>query len=152
MEGGLNPNKSRKPVSRLRKTLGAGLIVLGLAIMLGPVAIFLFMTVSPFHFSDSTILLWHYLSAFGLLIYVPVGLVTIIIGFFLRQADGWIIGIGLTITAGAMALFIYQSQSILRYAPAKFWQWAWVSHGFMLLPIGLGIIGIGLWIRRRSLR
>jgi predicted RNase H-like HicB family nuclease len=59
--------------SRVRKhTL---LIFTGLAVMLGPIAMFFFMATFPKLFSEGTILFWHYISAFGLILYVPLGLV-----------------------------------------------------------------------------
>ena len=52
--------------------------------MLGPIAIFFFMATFPSLFSSNTVLLWHYLSAFGLIVYVPVGLIIIAIGVVVR--------------------------------------------------------------------
>ena len=67
-----------------RRTFGNWLTGVGLTIMLGPIAIFFFMATFPSLFSSNTVLLWHYLSAFGLIVYVPVGLIIIAIGVVVR--------------------------------------------------------------------
>ena len=56
----------------------------GLFIMLGPIAIFLFVSALPQLFSQSTVLFWHYFSAFGLIVYVPLGLAVIAVGWAIK--------------------------------------------------------------------
>jgi hypothetical protein len=80
---------------------GNRLIVLGLAVMVGPIVIFLIVSSLPKIFSSNTVLFWHYLSAFGLLFYGPIGLFILIFGlmrrFFVSQDtpanDDWKKGI-----------------------------------------------------------
>lgn len=67
------------------KILGYWLIGIGLTIMLGPIAVFLFVTAFSSFFRDNTILFWHYASAFGAIIYIPVGLIIVVIGLMARQ-------------------------------------------------------------------
>jgi hypothetical protein len=59
---------------------GTAAIWIGLVVMLGPIAIFFFMATFPALFSTNTIMLWHYLSAFGLVLYVPLGLAIFMFG------------------------------------------------------------------------
>ncbi|WP_139335899.1 hypothetical protein [Aromatoleum tolulyticum] len=66
------------------KSKGKWLIAVGLLVMLGPIAIFIFMSALPHVFSQNTILLWHYLSAFGLIIYGPLGFVILVAGLVFR--------------------------------------------------------------------
>ena len=63
----------------------AWIILVGFAVMLGPIAIFFFVISYPSHFRENTILFWHYLSAFGLIGYGPLGLALIVIGIVLRR-------------------------------------------------------------------
>ena len=60
------------------------LIAVGLFVMLGPIAVFFFVSALPSVFSENTILLWHYLSAFGIIIYFPVGFVILVAGLVFR--------------------------------------------------------------------
>lgn len=57
----------------------------GLVIAFGPIAIFIFVAIFPSLFSSNTVLFWHYLSAFGLIIYLPAGLLLAAIGVFVRS-------------------------------------------------------------------
>lgn len=65
-------------------TFGKWLICCGVAIIFGPLAIFAFVSTFPSFFGDNTVLFWHYLSAFGLIIYVPVGPIVIVIGLLIQ--------------------------------------------------------------------
>jgi hypothetical protein len=167
MESGLNPTNSRKPISRLRTTLGAGLIVHGLTITLGPTGIFLVVTAFPRQFSlesmmlwkylsifdQETIITWQYRSIFGLFLYWPLGLVMVVIGLGLRQSVGWLIGVGLTITFSLMLIFFHPRLAFLRNDTSLFKRFSLVSPDIIYLTfIGLVIVGIGLWVRQRSLR
>jgi hypothetical protein len=66
------------------RTFGAILIVLGFVVGLGPIAVLLFMSMFPSGFDENTILAWHYLSAFGLILYGPTGYVLYRLGRWLR--------------------------------------------------------------------
>lgn len=55
-------------------------IAIGLVLPLGPIAIFLFVSAFPGLFSSNTILMWHYLSAFGLVLTGPIGFILIVTG------------------------------------------------------------------------
>jgi hypothetical protein len=150
MERRLNPTTSRKPISRLRNTLGVWVIVLGLTIIVGPTAIFLFVGLGfPRHFDQDTMILWQYLSIFGSWIYGPVGLVTIIIGLCLRQAGGWLIALGMTVILVPLAILIATSPSLVATNFNLILRHSLVMYGGSL---GLVIVGIGLWVRQRSLR
>jgi len=107
------------------------------------------MTVFPLHSSDSTILLWHYLSAFGLLIYVPVGLVMVVIGLYLRQAGGWLITLGMTVILIPLAILMASSPSLVTTDFTLILRHPLVTYGGSL---GLVIVIIGFWVRQRSLR
>ena len=67
------------------KRRGNMVIVGGLATMLGPIAVFLFVTALPSLFTEGTVLFWHYFSAFGLIVYAPVGLILLIVGLIRRM-------------------------------------------------------------------
>ena len=70
------------------KLLGYAPMVVGITIALGPIAIFLLMVliaaVFPCFFDDDAILLWHYISSLGFIIYMPVGSGTFFLGRWLR--------------------------------------------------------------------
>jgi hypothetical protein len=52
--------------------------------MLGPILAFLFTSSIPSFFSEGTILLLHYISAFGFIFYVPIGFFIVFLGFWRR--------------------------------------------------------------------
>lgn len=54
---------------------------IGVAIAFGPIVIFLFVSLFSSFFGSNTVLFWHYLSAFGLIVYLPVGLAIVAIGW-----------------------------------------------------------------------
>lgn len=56
----------------------------GLVIMIGPIAAFLIASALPGLFSSGTVLFLHYFSAFGLILYIPLGLVIMVVGWALR--------------------------------------------------------------------
>jgi hypothetical protein len=62
----------------------AWLILSGLVVMLGPIAAFFIVVSFPQLFSENTILLWHYFSAFGIVLYAPLGLSIFVFGLFWR--------------------------------------------------------------------
>jgi hypothetical protein len=53
--------------------------------MVGPIGIFMFMAFFPHLFRENTLMFWHYFSAFGIFLYVPLGAVVIIGGFIWRH-------------------------------------------------------------------
>jgi hypothetical protein len=55
-------------------------IAVGCGIAVGPIATFFFVSKFPGFFSEKTILAWHYISAFGISFYGPIGLILVIIG------------------------------------------------------------------------
>jgi hypothetical protein len=72
---------TRKGASNLAQFL----IATGWMVMLGPIAIFFFMSGFSKLFDSNTILFWHYLSAFGFIIYFPAGLAMLLFGQWLRK-------------------------------------------------------------------
>ena len=87
MERALTTHNSESRRSfRFLKTLGTGLVALGLTILLVPTAFILFMAVFEGHFHQDTELLWLYAVAlYSLPTYVPAGLVITLLGFLFRQ-------------------------------------------------------------------
>lgn len=71
---------------------GTVMMLFGVLIMFGPIAIFLLTSSVPSLFSENTVLGWHYLSAFGLPVYAPIGLCVALLGsvrrFTGRTQDG----------------------------------------------------------------
>ena len=124
------------------------LIVLGLTILLGPIGIFLFVTVFSSLFNSDTVPFWHYASSFGAIIYVPLGLLILATGLWLRQAGSWLIGIGLTIMLCPPALILYNDPpgSITKIA---YWQNPFLAS---VSALGFMIVISGLWVRWRTLR
>ena len=66
------------------KTFGTLLIIAGVIVGLGPIAVFFFIAAFPSMFHPSTELAWHYVSAFGLIIYGPAGYVLYLLGKWAR--------------------------------------------------------------------
>jgi hypothetical protein len=64
---------------------GTAAIWIGLLVMLGPIAGFLFVANFSALFSTDTIMLWHILSAFGFIFYVPLGLAILVSGINRRR-------------------------------------------------------------------
>lgn len=58
---------------------------IGVAIAFGPIVIFLFVALFSSFFGSNTVLFWHYLSAFGIIVYLPVGLAIAAIGWIVRR-------------------------------------------------------------------
>ena len=143
MESGLKPTNSRRP--RL-------LIVLGLTILLGPIGIFLFVTVFSSLFSSNTSLFWLYASSFGAIIYVPLGLLILVIGLWQRQAGSRLTGLGLTIMLGTPAIFLYTLSPGIRTKIALNYVLYWQNPLTYVFALGFVIVLIGLWVRRRALR
>jgi len=67
-----------------RSRAGRNFTIAGLVVGLGPIAIFFFMAAFPSLFDNNTIGFWHYLSAFGMILFVPTGIVLCAIGEYLR--------------------------------------------------------------------
>lgn len=165
MENASNPTDSRKPISRLRKTLGVGLILLGLTITLGPTGIYLLVTFPrqpSLHsmrlwqylsiFDQETITTWTYRSIFGLFLYWPLGLVMVLIGLGLRWSVRWLIGVGLTVMFGLMLILFHPGLTFLRNDTSLFRRFLLASPNINYLTIGLIIVGVVLWLRLRSPR
>ena len=56
----------------------------GFVVGLGPIAVFLFMAAFPSMFQANTMLAWHYISAFGVIVYGPAGYVLYRLGKWAR--------------------------------------------------------------------
>lgn len=70
---------------------GTVMVLVGALIMGGPIAIFLFISTFSRFFSENTVLGWHYVSAFLLPIYAPIGLCVALFGGvrrFTGRAEG----------------------------------------------------------------
>jgi hypothetical protein len=143
MESGLKPTNSRRP--RL-------LIVLGLTILLGPIGIFLFVTVFSSLFSSDTTLFWQYASSFGAIIYVPLGLLILVFGLWLRQAGSHLTGLGLTLMLGPPAIFLYTLPPGIRTKIALNHVLYWQNPLTYVFALGFVMVLIGLWVRQRALR
>ena len=59
--------------------------LIGILIATGPIVVFLFMTAFPSAFRQNTILAWHYISAFGIIVYIPVGVGTYFLGRYMHR-------------------------------------------------------------------
>jgi hypothetical protein len=59
--------------------------LIGILIATGPILVFLFMAAFPSAFHQNTILAWHYISAFGIIVYVPVGVGTYFLGRYIHR-------------------------------------------------------------------
>jgi len=69
------------------KNFGTLLMVAGIIVGVGPIAVFLFMAAFPSMFHPSTALAWHYISAFGLVVYGPAGYILYRLGKWARAKE-----------------------------------------------------------------
>ena len=122
--------------------------VLGLAILFGPIGLFLFASEYRSLFDESTIFWLAYASIFGAIIYVPLGLLILATRLWLRPAGSWLIGIGLTVMLVKPAFILYNDP------PGSITKIAYWQEPFFTPIFALGFVTVisGLWVRWRTLR
>jgi hypothetical protein len=69
------------------RVFGTVLMVLGFIVGLGPIAVFFFIGALPSMFSPNTAMAWHYISAFGVIVYGPVGYLLYRLGKWARSTE-----------------------------------------------------------------
>ena len=62
-------------------------IYVGIVIIFGPALIFLFTASLPSFFSQDTIMVLGYFSAFGAFVYFPIGVIVLVVGIVLRDRE-----------------------------------------------------------------
>ena len=150
MEHGLNPTHSRRPISRRRKTLAIWLIALGLTTILAPIGILLLVTAFPTQLSGQQTL-WGLarLSIYSLYTYGTVGVVMLVMGLWLRHADAWLIGLGLTLIVVPLVLLYKASPHFLLTHLTGVWSDPLVKY---FGSYGVVTVMIGLWMRHSPRR